>query len=202
MKAENFSSSSTKGDSILPHNISFEANGYDSLNGSFTSNKKDNGSQINSDLLHEYKLNCMGKHQIQQLQTKPTKKRHRRTKLEIEHSKRLEMEMTQRNSALERPDLYEFADEQIQKSNRQSMSMPDSFPVFNTITNCQIPAHQQQKHSVEREFNTYRLNYTSSGIKYCNGAYANNSMISVDSLSNYEKQIILNEFCEICQNTT
>lgn len=202
MKAENFSSSSAKGNSFLPHNISFEANNYDSLNGSFTSSKNDNGSQMNPELLHEYKLNYMGKHQIQQLQTKPTKKRHRRTKLEIENSKRLEMEMTQRNCALERPGLYEFADDQIQDRSRQSISMSGSFPVFNTITNCQIAAHQQQKQSDKREFNEYGLNYASSGIKYCSGAYANDSMISVDSLSNYEKQIILNEFCEICQNTT
>lgn len=91
-----------------------------------------------------------------------TKKRYRRTKLEMAISKR--------------NDLLKFT------------------------TDYSLESFNHNKNSIKKIISKYPISsssYDHHGICQLDDY----SMISVDSLSNYEKQIILNEFCEICQES-
>ena len=166
-----------KSDSPQSQNVSCDANS-DSLNASFAS------TAPHEELSNESKLPQLRPQQP--VSTNTVRKRHRRTKKEIENSKRLEVELARQKLD------SKFVDAYFQVSERTSVAA--GFPAFNSIA--QI-AHRHRT-AGKREIGSF----AQSCINVNGKCYDDECMISVDSLSNYEKQIILNEFCEVCQDTT
>ena len=108
---------------------------------------------------------------------KVTKKRHRRTKLEMLNSRKMEQE--------------------ILKSMNKKVEN-ESADILRFVDLNEGAKGQRKKKSMIKPRKAQMANYLEVD-KIGHAEHNNENIILVDSLSSYEKQIILNEFCEIYQ---